>query len=113
MACAMSTMLLFGFCRNEELDFVVDDDARLDEFCHGCMIATGGNDSESDWYIADNLFRALQRCASSRSVIVYSALGGISGAVGEVIPLGVDDNFSMPLVSGVVSLTLYWLYGGR
>lgn len=36
----------------------------------------------------------------------YALLGGVSGAVGEFLPLGVDDNLSMPLVSGGVFLTL-------
>lgn len=36
----------------------------------------------------------------------YALVGGLSGAVGEFLPLGVDDNLSMPIVSGGVFLTL-------
>ena len=39
---------------------------------------------------------------STSSVLILTALGGISGGTAELLPLEVDDNFSIPIVSGFV-----------
>lgn len=100
LACATSTLLLFGWSRGEGVE--------------GC-----------DGSSANGVFGAFDACAvfstcvdndddggSSSScryyaLVLYSVLGGVSGAIGEFLPLGVDDNLSMPLVSGTLFLLLH------
>lgn len=43
------------------------------------------------------------RCCS---LLLSSILGGVSGAVAEVLPLGLDDNLSLPIVSGAMFMAL-------
>lgn len=47
------------------------------------------------------------------SLFVSSVLGGVSGCVAEVIPFPFDDNLYLPVVSGVLFLTLHQWHSGR
>lgn len=46
------------------------------------------------------------------SLTLATILGGVSGAVAEVLPLRVDDNLTLPVMSGVVFVALHrWQAG--
>eukprot|EP00903_Cladosiphon_okamuranus_P008059 g7773.t1 len=105
--CSMSTLLLFG--------------------CYGCVHPSndetdssffhrgGESDRRRDTNSSGSMFGDFSACAELSGSdshgrfslqLWYALLGGLSGAVGEFLPLGVDDNLSMPVVAGVVFLTL-------
>jgi len=44
-------------------------------------------------------------------VVLLSLLGGFAGSVAELLPLNVDDNFSIPVVSGGLMLFTFWCAG--
>lgn len=99
MACATVTLLLFGWCRDEET---------LGE---STATTTSGHSSIQ-------LLGAVRGCTvrsdvSDASLVLTAILGGLSGVVGEALPLGVDDNLSMPLVSGAIFLALHNYIGGE
>lgn len=41
-------------------------------------------------------------------VLLLSLLGGFAGAVSELLPLNVDDNFAIPVVSGALMALALW-----
>jgi dolichol kinase len=41
-------------------------------------------------------------------ILVLSLLGGFAGAVAELLPLNVDDNFAIPVVSGALMVVAFW-----
>jgi diacylglycerol kinase (CTP) len=41
-------------------------------------------------------------------VLVLSLLGGFAGAVSELLPLNVDDNFAIPVISGALMTLALW-----
>lgn len=41
-------------------------------------------------------------------VLVLSLLGGFAGSVAELLPLNVDDNFAIPVVSGALMALAFW-----
>lgn len=41
-------------------------------------------------------------------IIVLSMLGGFSGSVAELLPLNIDDNFAIPVVSGALMALAFW-----
>ena len=41
-------------------------------------------------------------------ILVLSILGGFAGSFAELLPLNVDDNFSIPVVSGLLMLVAFW-----
>ncbi len=44
-------------------------------------------------------------------IVILSIIGGLAGAIAELLPLNIDDNFSIPVVSGgIISLT-FWCGG--
>lgn len=105
----MSTLLLFGCC-----GLPSDEDSR---FQHGGESDSGrySNDASSGSMFGD--FSACAELSGSdsrggfRLHLWYALLGGVSGAVGEFLPLGVDDNLSMPIVSGGMFLALVRVSG--
>lgn len=42
------------------------------------------------------------------NLLILVVLGGLIGAISEMLPLGVDDNFSIPLVSGFLLWFTFW-----
>lgn len=44
----------------------------------------------------------------SGKVLLLSLLGGFAGAVSELLPLNVDDNFAIPVVSGALMALALW-----
>lgn len=44
-------------------------------------------------------------------VLVMAILGGFAGAVSELLPLKVDDNFAIPVVSGFLLYLAFWSAG--
>ena len=42
----------------------------------------------------------------SGELLVLSLLGGFAGAVAELLPLNIDDNFAIPVVSGGALMAL-------
>lgn len=104
VVCALSTLLLFNCCCH-----LSNEDG---SFQHGGESYSSRYSSESS---SSTLFGGFSACAGmdgsdSRGRILlqlwYALLGGVSGAVGEFLPLGVDDNLSMPIVSGGLFLAL-------
>ncbi|CAM9269810.1 unnamed protein product [Discosporangium mesarthrocarpum] len=59
-----------------------------------------------------SLFLSLLGPGQRGPVIILAGMGGVSGALGEALPLGMDDNFSMPVVSGLLFLMLHWCWTG-
>lgn len=109
MACATVTLLLFGWCQDEatlggenpQSYSYVDD--------HPSTTAASGHSYIA--IISSQLLAAFTGCTarggvSDTSLMLTAILGGLSGVVGEALPLGVDDNLSMPLVSGAIFLAL-------
>ncbi|CAM9865077.1 unnamed protein product, partial [Ectocarpus sp. 4 AP-2014] len=101
LACSLSTLLLFGCCcrppgdEGRDSDHV-DDSYLLSSSIFGhfsacTAVRRGGRDSGG---------------SGTPLLLWFTLLGGVSGAVGELLPLGVDDNLSMPLVSGLTFLAL-------
>ncbi len=41
-------------------------------------------------------------------IFVMMLLGGFAGAVAELLPMNVDDNFAIPLISGAILLLAFW-----
>jgi len=41
-------------------------------------------------------------------VLVLSLIGGFAGAVAELLPLNIDDNFAIPVVSGALMALALW-----
>lgn len=41
-------------------------------------------------------------------IVLLSLLGGFSGSVAELLPLNVDDNFAIPVVSGLLMAGVFW-----
>ena len=48
---------------------------------------------------------------ATKTVLLMSMIGGLSGAIAELLPLKVDDNLSIPLVSGAFMLLAFWCAG--
>lgn len=44
----------------------------------------------------------------AEKLLVMAILGGFSGAVAELLPMNVDDNFAIPLISGLILLLAFW-----
>lgn len=98
MTCATVTLLLFGWCREEE---ALGENPR--SFGHPSTPTSGLSSIQYPG--------GLGGCTagsevSDASLVLTAILGGFSGVVGEALPLGVDDNLSMPLVSGAIFLAL-------
>ena len=45
------------------------------------------------------------------SILLFSMIGGVCGSVAELLPLNVDDNFSIPIVSGFAMYLSFWSAG--
>jgi len=113
LVCAMATLLLFACCCHPS-----DEESSLRRGGEGIGYSSESYDSIGSSKSLFGAFGAFSACASmSRSGSLessplprlwytYAMLGGLSGALGEALPLGVDDNLSMPLVSGVIFLAL-------
>lgn len=106
----MSTLLLFGCC-----ELPSDEDSN---FRHGGESDSGrdGNRRSSSASMLGDFSACAELSGSDgpgsfRLHLWYALLGGVSGAVGEVLPLGVDDNLSMPIVSGGIFLALVGVSG--
>lgn len=41
-------------------------------------------------------------------VLLIALLGGFAGSVAELLPLNIDDNFSIPVVSGALMALAFW-----
>jgi diacylglycerol kinase (CTP) len=41
-------------------------------------------------------------------ILILSMLGGFAGSVAELLPLNIDDNFSIPVVSGALMVLAFW-----
>ncbi|CAM9665533.1 unnamed protein product [Ectocarpus sp. 8 AP-2014] len=101
LACSLSTLLLFGCCccppgdEGRDSDHVGDSDLLssliFGHFSACTAVGRGGRDSGG---------------SGTPLLLWFALLGGVSGAVGELLPLGVDDNLSMPIVSGLTFLAL-------
>jgi dolichol kinase len=46
-----------------------------------------------------------------QKILLLSFLGGFAGAVAELLPLNVDDNFAIPVVSGLLMAFAFWCGG--
>lgn len=44
----------------------------------------------------------------ANKIFVLSLLGGFAGSVAELLPLNVDDNFAIPVVSGALMVVAFW-----
>lgn len=44
-------------------------------------------------------------------LVILSLLGGLAGSVAELLPLNVDDNFAIPVVSGALMALAFWSAG--
>lgn len=106
LACATSTLLLFGWCR----DGAAHDQAHLD-VGEGLECRLAGDTSVCNGRVSESDSGALydhDLCMhSSNSLFFSSILGGLSGALGEFLPLRMDDNLSMPIISGALFLILH------
>lgn len=108
LACATSTLLLFGWYRDEAVDG--EDRQSYDQ-------GSGDGSSSTIFSAFSEDVVGARGCASASngddagpcgcSLLLCSMLGGFSGAIGEVLPLRLDDNLSMPVVSGVIFLALH------
>ena len=45
------------------------------------------------------------------NILIFSMMGGVSGSVAELLPLHIDDNFSIPIVSGFSMYLAFWCAG--
>lgn len=111
LACAMSTLLLFGwFQEGEAIKKCTNVDAsyfRRGDSLHGAADACNGDSSIVFGALGGVLRMDDGRCCS---LLLSSFLGGVSGAVAEVLPLGLDDNLSLPVVSGAMFMVLHRWY---
>jgi diacylglycerol kinase (CTP) len=41
-------------------------------------------------------------------LLIFTLLGGFAGSVAELLPLNVDDNFAIPVVSGALMALAFW-----
>lgn len=41
-------------------------------------------------------------------VLIFALLGGFAGSLAELLPLNVDDNFAIPVVSGALMALAFW-----
>ncbi|MCO5143674.1 MAG: SEC59/DGK1/VTE5 family protein [Oligoflexia bacterium] len=41
-------------------------------------------------------------------LLLISLIGGFSGSLAELLPLNIDDNFSIPVVSGFLMILAFW-----
>lgn len=46
--------------------------------------------------------------AADGKVFVFSVMGGLAGSIAEMLPLNIDDNFSIPIVSGCMMWIVFW-----
>eukprot|EP00752_Nemacystus_decipiens_P001848 g1781.t2 len=108
VVCSVSTLLLFGCC------CVLPADEDNNNFRHGGESDSGRNSCDQNSG-SGFIFGDFSACAELSGTddrgrfllqLWYAWLGGVSGAVGELLPLGVDDNLSMPIVSGGMFLAL-------
>jgi dolichol kinase len=44
-------------------------------------------------------------------ILLVALLGGFAGSVAELLPLNVDDNFAIPVVSGILMALAFWCGG--
>jgi dolichol kinase len=44
-------------------------------------------------------------------LLLMALLGGFAGCVAELLPLNVDDNFAIPVVSGALMALAFWCAG--
>jgi dolichol kinase len=44
----------------------------------------------------------------SEKILVISLLGGVAGSVAELLPLNIDDNFAIPVLSGALMALVFW-----
>ncbi|CAM9183305.1 unnamed protein product, partial [Hapterophycus canaliculatus] len=112
LVCLLSTLLLFGSCcfqppGEDECSAYHGGESNRD--CSGS--ASRSSSALFDIFGAFTVpgCDAVGSSNPGRSLSLllwYALLGGVSGAVGEFLPLGVDDNLSMPIASGVIFLAL-------
>jgi len=50
------------------------------------------------WFVSYQFSKTTDFIVSDR--LLFSAIGGFSAALGELLPLRMDDNFAIPLISG-------------
>lgn len=43
--------------------------------------------------------------------LVLSMLGGVAGALAELLPVNIDDNFAIPVISGAFMTVVFWAAG--
>lgn len=41
-------------------------------------------------------------------LVVFSLLGGFAGSIAELLPLNIDDNFAIPVISGALMALAFW-----
>lgn len=41
-------------------------------------------------------------------LVVFSLLGGFAGSLAELLPLNIDDNFAIPVISGALMALAFW-----
>lgn len=41
-------------------------------------------------------------------LLVFALLGGFAGSLAELLPLNVDDNFAIPVISGALMILAFW-----
>lgn len=61
-------------------------------------------------FLATGVYLTWQGFAPEK-VLIMTMLGGFSGCVAELLPLNVDDNFSIPVVSGALMALAFWCAG--
>jgi dolichol kinase len=44
----------------------------------------------------------------SEVFLLLTLIGGFSGAIAELLPLNIDDNFAIPVVSGLIMTLAFW-----
>jgi dolichol kinase len=52
-----------------------------------------------------------QRIAPDNTLVVLSILGGLAGGLSELLPFEMDDNFTIPIVSGFAVWLAFLLFG--
>lgn len=45
---------------------------------------------------------------AAEKILIFTLLGGFAGSVAELLPLNVDDNFAIPVVSGALMTLAFW-----
>lgn len=56
------------------------------------------------------LYLAMNNIGEGRQILL-AMIGGVSGAIAELLPLNVDDNFTIPLISGAIMFLAFWSAG--